>query len=454
MQTLAVCHPDSFAPTSRCLIPHHPLPPSWSLHRRLRWQLLLTIAGLWLASVGVAVWALRTELDEVLDSALVATVHRVLTLPAEGRALQPPAPFGATIQTQLVDEQGQIVWRSHDAPVRAMSNAGRSARIYTDDGWRVAVEPSPDGRHVAVAAESLEERGEAILAVTGSLLIPVLVLLPMVALLVSWMLRKGFQPVERMRQALASRAPGDLSTVAQPGLPLELSSLAMSLDMTLQQVAQLRTAESHFAANSAHELRTPLAAARAQAQRLLAEVPGAPLQERTRALIRQIDRLETLSAKLLQMSRVHSGLALSSEPVDLNQLMDLVCREFSVPAGRLVRHPADLAVSAQGDLDALGIALRNLIENALRHAGPDAQVHVQVAAPAQIEVWDNGPGVAPELLETLRQPFSRGTTTASGSGLGLSIADEVARQSRGQLHLASPHAHGAGFSAILALIPT
>ena len=423
----------------------------WSLQKRLRRQVLLVIALLWLTSVGVSAWSLRIELDEVLDSALVATVHRVLTLPPEGQTLKAPARFGATIQTQLSDEHGQVVWRSHDALVPAMARAGRAARIYTDGAWRVAVEPSPDGKHVAVAAESLEERVEAMSAMASSFLLPMLLLLPMVAWMVTWVMRKGFQPVERMCQTLATRAPGDLRPLGQPGLPQELASLADSLDHTLERVAKLRAAETKFAANSAHELRTPLAAARAQAQRLVAELTDPGPQERAQALIRQIDKLETLSAKLLQLSRVDSGLALSSEAVDLNLLAELVAREFSVAPGHLTLLPCDHPVTARGDLDALGIALRNLIENALRHAGPLAHVHIQVNQDASIEVWDDGPGVAPETLPTLAQPFTRGATTAAGHGLGLSIAEAVARQSGGHLQLASPHAHGPGFSARLCL---
>lgn len=436
--------------------PHALAPPrrpaAWSLQRRLRWQVLAAIAMLWCFSALLAVWALRHELDEVLDSTLVASAHRVLGLPLHTGSV-PPATYGfsGTVQLQLLDPQRQVLWRSPDAPEVALFDPGPTARVFNHQGRRVAVEPSADGQRIAVAMEFMEERQEAMLSVSGSLVGPVLLLLPLVALLVSWMLRQGFQPVERMQQVLAARPPGDLRPLGGSGLPVELAGLAGTLDATLARVAELRSAELAFAANSAHELRTPLAAARAQAQRLLAELGDSGPRERARALIRQIDRLETLTVKLLQLSRIHSGLALSSEPVDLGLLADLVCREFKERGTRLDLHLPDAPVWGLGDLDALGIALRNLVQNALRHAGAEAQVVVEVVAPASIEVRDDGPGVDAHQMEVLRQPFARGGSDAPGHGLGLSIADEVARQSGGRLELASPHRRGRGFSATLVL---
>lgn len=427
--------------------------PAWSLQRRLRWQVLAAMAGLWMVAALLAVGSLRHELDEVLDSALVATAHRVLGLPLDASAPPGANPFGGTIQLQLLDANARILWRSPDAPEVALFAPGSSTRIFTHEGRRVAVEPSEDGQRIGVAMEFLEERQEAAVSVMGSLIGPVLLLLPLTAILVSWLLRQGFQPLENMRQELAARPPGDLRPVHVSGLPEELEGLAGTLESTLQRVAELRRAELAFAANSAHELRTPLAAARAQAQRLLAEVEASGPRERARSLIRQIDRLETLTVKLLQLSRIHSGLALSSEPVDLGMLADLVCREFNERGTRLTWQAPPKTVLGLGDLDALGIALRNLIQNALRHAGPDAQVRVELHPPASIEVRDDGPGVDAATMDSLRQPFARGTSEAPGHGLGLSIADEVARQSGGHLELASPSREGRGFSATLVLRP-
>ena len=199
-------------------------------------------------------------------------------------------------------------------------------------------------------------------------------------------------------------------------------------------------AERAFAASSAHELRTPLAAARAQAQRLVAELPEGDAHERALALVRSLDRLSNTATKLLQLSRVESGIGLEREPVDLRQLATLVLDEFRHHADASHRLTVQLPaqpVVVQGDMDALGIAIRNLIENALKHA-PQAQVQVRVEEPGRVIVSDDGPGVASKALATLSQPYSRGSARTEGTGLGLSIVARIAQQQHASLRLESP----------------
>ena len=424
---------------------------SWSLQRRLRRHLLVALALLWLCAAVAAVAWQRHELDEVLDSALQEITQHLLAMPGDFGGQDFPA-HNETVQLQLVDPQGRVLWRTHEAPMQPIASVAGPSRTYTEDGWRVCVQRSSDGQRIAIAAESLDEREEAMAAAAKSLLVPLAVLLPLAAWIVSWLLRRGFASIAPLQEALAQRPAADLRPLDLPSdLPSELAPLAGTVNDLLARLRRLREAERGFAANSAHELRTPLAAARAQAQRLAAELPPGPHGERVQALIRQIDRLHTLSAKLLQLSRIDSGLSLASTPVDLNALGRLVLGEFQRDHSRLRFSPAAAPACAMGDIDALGMALRNLIENALQHAGPQSEVHVVVQVPASIEVWDNGIGVPAAQLDSLRQPFARGESAAPGHGLGLAIAETVATQSGGHLLLASPHAHGSGFSATLVL---
>jgi two-component system OmpR family sensor kinase len=113
----------------------------------------------------------------------------------------------------------------------------------------------------------------------------------------------------------------------------------------------------------------------------------------------------------------------------------------------------DEPVIVQGDIDALGIAIRNLIENALKHA-PGAAVEVRVEAPGRVIVSDDGPGVSGEVLATLSQPYSRGSARAEGTGLGLAIVARIAQQQHASLLLQSPLPGGVrGFSATLTISP-
>lgn len=424
----------------------------WLLERRLRRQLLLALAGLWLAGAITALVGQQLELNDVLDDALEDTAQRALALPLRDDAGVELARRGDDddehARLQIYDAGGRLLWRSDDAPHQPLADLKREG-TRSEGRWRVSVRQRDDGSRVAVAAEPLETRHEALGQAVLWLLAPLLALLPLAAWLVSAVLRRGFRRLEPLRAGLAQRAAADLSPLPAHGLPGELQPLVETLNALLARVGAALEAERRFAAAGAHELRTPLAAARAQAQRLAQEARSEGLAERADALVRQLDRLSSLASRLLQIARVESGVAFKRDPVDLAQLARLVADEFSEaqPGGRLqVEGLASASVAA--DTDALGIAVRNLIDNALKHGGPDARVTVQVGA-ASIAVRDDGPGVPPDSLGRLVRPFERGASAAEGSGLGLAMVDTIARQSGAKLVLRSPLAGGRGFEAAL-----
>lgn len=133
------------------------------------------------------------------------------------------------------------------------------------------------------------------------------------------------QPLQR---DLAGRAATELQPVRADAAPEELQPLVQTLKSRRGRVRELLEAERLFAARSAHELRTPLAAARAQAQRLAVETNDAAARERAHRLVAQLDRLTALATRLLQLARIESGVALAREPVDLAQLAQLVVDEL------------------------------------------------------------------------------------------------------------------------------
>lgn len=431
--------------------------PAWSLQKRLRRHLLGALAALWLVGAAVALVGQQIELHDVLDDALEDTAQRALHMPLHPDAAQLIGPRGKDAEydedeharLQIYDGAGRLLWRSAEAPVKPLANLAREG-VRNEGRWRVAVERLKDGSRVAVAAERIESRVEALWHGPVWLLAPLLALLPLAALLVHWVLQRGFRSLEPLREGLAQRRGGDLAPLPLAGLPGELRPLVETLNALLERVAALLQTERQFAAASAHELRTPLAAARAQAQRLAQEASEAGLAERATALVRQLDRLTALATRLLQVARIESGVALKREPVDLAQLARLVADEFAEarPGGRLAVE-IDQAGTVAGDVDALGIALRNLIDNALKHGGPATRVVVRAGAQS-LTVLDDGPGVPADTLPRLVRPFERGASAAEGSGLGLAMVDTIARQSGARLELRSPRGDGLpGFEATL-----
>jgi two-component system OmpR family sensor kinase len=225
-----------------------------------------------------------------------------------------------------------------------------------------------------------------------------------------------------------------------------------------ERLSRALDAERAFAANSAHELRTPVAAARAQAQLLADELREGPSAERARALAATLGRLSRLVEKLLQLSRASSGVALNRQETDLAAIVRVVVNEYrsrKVDTARIVLDPdPPPATSVFTDPDALGIVVQNLIDNALTHGDRTQPVVVSVGAGSSVSVINAGPAVAPDVLASLKQRFVRGPTRAEGSGLGLSIVEAIVAQAGARLDLHSPaRGRDDGFEAVVTFPP-
>ncbi len=417
--------------------------PRWSLAGLLHRRLLATLAVLWLAGSALAVMAVRHEMNEVLDSALLSLADQIPLDPAaaiDDTRQRPPAGENEDVMHVLLRNARGEPLRQSAIPTGADWPLGLAEGLQSAGDWRVATRRSADGGLILQVGESMHERREALAESTLAMLLPLLALMPLAALSIHLLLRRSFQGVQRAGDEWRARPEADLSPLAATDLPTEFDPLIESINALVDRLRGVVSAERAFAASTAHELRTPVAAARAQAQRLVAELPDDTAREQALALLRSLDRVSNTATKLLQLARVESGIGLVRDPVDLRQLATLVLDEFRHQADAMhrlqVELPAD-PVMVRGDLDALGIAMRNLIENALRHA-PRAQVQVRVESPGRVIVSDDGPGVPPGLLASLCHPFSRGPSAGEGTGLGLSIVRKIAQQQAAILLLESP----------------
>jgi len=425
-------------------------PGTWRLERRLRGRLAALLLAAWTLGTGLALFSVQEETDEVLDSALIETAQVLLGLPdaafdsgPDGRV---PAGFGPHreyLVYQVFDGQGRMRLRSHQAPLQPL--APLLAMGLSEQGrWRVAALQA--GPRRVLVAEPLAHRREVIWETCLWLLLPLLLVLPLGAVALHRVLRGVFGALRPARQALERREELPLQ-----GMPEELLPLLGAVNEMRRRLQHQVEAERAFASQMAHELRTPLAAARAHAQRLLGETDAQQARQRAQVLLRQIDRVTALASRLLQMARVDAGLALRREAVDLRLLARMVLDEFATDgqSSRLRLHAGEQDCVVQADLDALGIALRNLVDNALHHGGPAAHVDVFVE-PTGLRVCDDGPGMDAQALQQL----NAGLAPARGrSGLGLPLVRKIAQQSGARLSLRSPLQQGAGFEAALRFDP-
>lgn len=425
------------------------LPPEGSLQRRLGVALTGGVMALWLLATLSAGLLLRREIDEVFDSALQEVVQRVLPLAYlevlnrdadADQGLQKVASAGAHreyITYMVRDATGHSLLQSHDAdpaqfppnPTHGFSD-GPSSRLYTE----VAV----SGTLVVTAAERPGHRRKAVLDAIKVLAWPLILLLPL-SIAGTWALVAAtLRPVAAFRREIEARGDGHLAPVSVAALPSEIAPVAEAVNALMARVRRALDAERSFTANSAHELRTPVAAALAQTQRLKAELPEGPARARTVEIETALQRLARLSEKLLQLAKAEGAGLLGETPQDLVPALRIVLHDLEAQGMVEVSLPTRGRFFSPLDMDAFAILARNLIENALKHGDASRPVRVTLTDGGRFSVISPGPAMPPEIIAGMTQRFVRGATTADGAGLGLSIVQTIMRGVGGEIAFLSP----------------
>lgn len=422
----------------------------WSLRRRIGLWLAAAVTAFWLAAATVAGLVLRREIDEVFDSALQEVAQRVLPLAysellsrEEGGATQHMAPIGPHreyIAYVVRDKEGRELLLSSGADLMNIPG-GLAPGYHATDRLRTYTEAAVRGTIFVTTAEDLRHREAAVRRAVAALIWPLVALVP-IALLGVWLtIRLSMKPVIVFRRAIEARGRGNLAPVDAAGLPEEIAPVAASVNALMERLRGALETERSFTANSAHELRTPIAAALAQTQRLIAELPEGQAGARARSIATALRRLSRLSEKLLQLAKAEGGGLLAETPAPLGLVLRHVIEEIDRQTDRgdalSVSITPDDGPLSDLDPDAFAILARNLIENALKHGAPDAPVSVRLAE-GLFEVSNHGAVVPAEQLERLVRPFERGPTRSEGSGLGLAIAAAICRGAGLAFDLASP----------------
>ncbi len=425
-----------------------------SITARLIVGLTLGTTVLWCGAAAYSTYVSSHELNEAFDRALQEAARRILPLAAddlsgregdehhEGRAIRHFIEGSREyFNYQVRDSEGHVLLRAHDAPSEPFG--GRADPGFTTfDRFRLFTSTDPSSGLTITVAETADGREDAIYGAVKAMLWPLALLIPVNILTIWLTVRGAMRPVKRLSRDIAERSGSNLAPLDISDQPRELRPIALALARLIERLRAALDAERAFAANSAHELRTPIAGALAQTQRLIAELGDAKDRRRARDMEGTLKRLSTLAEKLMQISRVDAGLSAAEQDVDLLRALDLVvddCAKSSGDPGRVryVKDPGARLI-ARIDMDAFAIAVRNLIANALTHGAPEGVVEVRVTEDGDVRVINEGPVVAPDVLARLKGRFVRGQSSGAGSGLGLAIVETIANKTGGRLDLFSP----------------
>ena len=362
---------------------------------------------------------------------------------------------GGYLAFEVRNGLGQVVLRSGDVADFGLPQAPKPGYVHWRDVLAFTLVDPSSGFALTVLEPSVH-RSDAINEATKALAWPLLYLVPLLALAILILSRFSLAPVKGLSIEIAERGGGNLEPLAAVGQPSELRPIVSAVDRLMERLRVAMDAERVFAANAAHEMRTPLAGALAQAQRLKAEVGAAAGAARVVEIEATLKRLADFSEKLLQLSRAEAGLGQRGERQNMTPVIDAVLREFrnrsSEPSLIAFDNPLGQDLMVAMDADAFAICLRNLLENALLHGARDQPVRLVIGQDWTVRVINEAPVVAPDQLARLKERHVRGATRATGSGLGLAIVDRIMRQSEGKLELLSPATRqDTGFEAVLVL---
>lgn len=428
------------------------------LARRLALLLSAGLAMVWLAAVLSMAVALKGEEDELYDQQLVVSAEALLPVLSQDHDNDaPPAaetgpryrPREALVY-RLIDSDGHVLRASGSARWVVFPEA-ITPDAFQRTSTHVIYTTGFDGEGRAMQfADPLAERREAWRAGFLGFMLPMLALLPIGYLVVGWITTAALRPLEDLRAEMGRRDGADLAPVDSSAHPAELARIVEALNGFMARLAQALEGERAFATNAAHELRTPIAVALAQVQRLREEVAEPALVARVEAVEGALRRMVRLVTRLLQLARAEAGLGPGLVPVDAAKLMPHIVEGIEAGRDRLRLVLPDGPVTTRMDGDAIAIVAGNLIENALRHSPAGSEVEVRLGADGRLGVTNAGPVVGPEALARLTARFER--HQSGGFGLGLHISQQIARQAGADLALYSPASGRAdGFEAVLTL---
>lgn len=413
-------------------------PARYSLMGRLLAGLLSALALVWLATALYSYFDTRHEVNRLLDAHLAQSASMIVAQVGhdlEEIDLEHAPQLGEDsrrVAFQIWERGSVLRLHSANAPQARLSprEEGFSRVKIGGKGWRVFSTWDDARRFLVQVGERDEARAEIAAGVARNLLVPLAFALPVLGLLAWLVIARALAPLRALGREVEAREPGNLGEVTAGDEPAEVVPLVRSLNALFGRVGGLIERERRFTADAAHELRTPLAAIKTQAQVARGAPDDATRRHALDNVVAGSDRAARLVEQLLTLARLERDqLKGQVGPCDLREIARRTIAELAPAAlerGTEIELDAEAAAPVEGHPELIAALLRNLIDNAVRYGPAGGIVRVETHG-ASMSVTDQGPGIPPEERARVGERFYRIVgTEPSGSGLGLSIVERIA----------------------------
>jgi two-component system sensor histidine kinase QseC len=421
-----------------------------SLRLRLLAGTVAIVAVIWLALAVTAWHEARHEAEEIFDAHLAQTAALLAAFVGdEADEIEEHLAehhYARKVAFQIWADGKRLLAHSSTAPDVRLSKADAGFSDSSSGGqrWRVYSLWDKKAHYLIQVAEAREAREDISRQLAGHLLLPLLVALPLLALALVLLIGASLAPLDRLAASISQRSPERLEAIPLEGSPRELHPILDRLNGLLGRIAQSIEQERRFTADAAHELRTPLAAMRTHAQVAQGSRDAAERDQALARVVEATDRATHLVEQLLMLARLDAtGIVGKFVPCDLRAI---AAEAVALAAPSALQWAVEVElcestpVTVAGEATLLGVALRNLIDNAGRYSPPGTRVRVTAGADpsgsAYVEVVDSGPGIASDERARVVDRFYRLCGSGeTGSGLGLSIVAKVAELHGARLEL-------------------
>ncbi|MEJ2141412.1 MAG: ATP-binding protein [Gammaproteobacteria bacterium] len=356
------------------------------------------------------------------------------------------------IAFQIWNNNKQKILHSAASPVVALSekaltpeNSGFADVKHDDGTWRVFSLWDNNNQYVIQIGERYDIRNELAGKISQRLIMPSLVSLPILTFMIWFGVGRGLSPLLQFTQEISQRSPGNLKPVTSDSLPAEINPLATALNDLLVQLADALQKERNFTDDAAHELRTPLAALKTQAQVAMRSSNNQERQHAIKQIIEGVDRATHIVQQLLSLARLNQEKTeITKTSINLNNFVAEIIAQY---ANLAINKNIDIGLDGDNDIQintettVLSMLLGNLLDNAIKYTPDNGNINITIKRVKKyitLSIVDTGPGINQDLKQRVFDRFYRipNRNNISGCGLGLSIVQQCANILSAKLEIA------------------